>query len=129
MHIKSWVSPSDFYAVFVVIVLDFFAVLFHRCLSLKNLKPKNTLSYIICCSEAMKEATAVAAALAEVIVPQAGVTGMDSEIAATSVAVSATVGVAVAAVESVAVALAVNCNDGVVLGGNTTAGLISDERG
>ena len=75
----------------------------------------------------MKEATAVAAALAEkVIVPQAGVTGMDSEIAATSVAVSATVGVAVAAVESVAVALAVNCNDGVVLGGNTTAGLKAD---
>lgn len=30
-----------------VIVLDFFAALFHRCLSLKNLKPKNTLSYLI----------------------------------------------------------------------------------
>ena len=32
-----------------VIVLDFFAALFHRCLSLKNLKPKNTLSYLIFC--------------------------------------------------------------------------------
>ena len=54
---------------------------------------------------------------------------MDSEIVATYVAVSATVGAAVAAVESVAIALAVNCNNGAVLGGNTTAGLISDERG
>ena len=77
----------------------------------------------------MKEATAVAAALAKkVIVPQAGVTRMNSEITATSVAVSATVGAAVAAVESVAVALAVNCKNGAVLGGNTTAGLISDGR-
>ena len=92
-------------------------------------KSRKPLSDSSQCSEAMKEATAVAAALAEkVILPQAGVTGMDSEIAATSVAVSATVGVAVAAVESMAVALAVNCNDGVVLGGNTTAGLISDGR-
>ena len=65
----------------------------------------------------MKEATAVAAALAKkVIVPQAGVTRMNSEITATSVAVSATVGAAVAAVESVAVALAVNCKNGAVLG-------------
>ena len=54
---------------------------------------------------------------------------MDSEIVATYVAVSATVAAAVAAVESVAIALAVNCNNGAVLGGNTTAGLISDERG
>ena len=92
-------------------------------------KSRKPLSDSSQCSEAMKEATTVAAALAEkVILPQAGVTGMDSEIAATSVAVSATVGVAVAAVESMAVALAVNCNDGVVLGGNTTAGLISDGR-
>ena len=32
-----------------VIVLDFFAALFHRCLSLKNLIPKNTLSCLIFC--------------------------------------------------------------------------------
>ena len=41
---------------------------------------------------------------------------MDSKIVATYVAVSATVGAAVAAVESVAIALAVNCNNGAVLG-------------
>ena len=65
----------------------------------------------------------------KVIVPQTGVTGMDSEIAITFVVVSTTVGGAVAAVEAVAVALAVNCNNGAVLRGNTTAGLISDGRG
>ena len=78
----------------------------------------------------MKETTAVGTALAEkVIVPQASVTGMDSEIAATFVAVSATVDAAVAAVEAVGIALAVNCNNGAVLRGNPTAGLISDGRG
>ena len=78
----------------------------------------------------MKEATVVSLALAEkVIVPRGGMTGMDSEIAATSVAVSITVGEAVAAVEAVAVTLAVNCNNGAVLEGNTTAGLISHGRG
>ena len=54
---------------------------------------------------------------------------MDSEIVATYVAVSATVGAAVAAVESVTIALVVNCNNGAVLERNTTAGLISDGRG
>ena len=54
----------------------------------------------------------VATALAEkVIVSQAGVTGMDSEIAAASVAVSATVGAAMAATEAVAVALAGNSSN------------------
>ena len=47
----------------------------------------------------------VATALAEkVIVSQAGVTGMDYEIAAASVAVTTTVGAAMAATEAVAVA-------------------------
>ena len=58
---------------------------------------------------------------------------MDSEIAATSVTASATLGAAAAAAEAVAVALAAaktgNCNDGAVLGTNETAGLISDGRG
>ena len=53
----------------------------------------------------------VATALAEVIVSQAGVTGMDYEIAAASVAVSATVGAAMAATEAVAVALAGNSSN------------------
>ena len=54
----------------------------------------------------------VATALAEkVIVSQAGVTGMDFEIAAVSVAVSATVGAAMAATEAVAVALAGNSSN------------------
>ena len=72
----------------------------------------------------------VATALAEkVIVSQAGVTGMDSEIAAASVAVSATVGAAMAATEAVAVALAGNSSNGTMLLGSTTGGLISDVRG
>ena len=58
---------------------------------------------------------------------------MDSEIAATSVTASATLGAAAAVAEAVAVALAAaktgNCNNGAVLGGNTTGGLISDRRG
>ncbi|RMX50667.1 hypothetical protein pdam_00017158 [Pocillopora damicornis] len=54
----------------------------------------------------------VATALAEkVIVSQAGVTGMDYEIAAASVAVTATVGAAMAATEAVAVALAGNSSN------------------
>ena len=69
----------------------------------------------------------VATALAEkVIVSQAGATGMDSEIAAASVAVSATVGAAMAATEAVAVALAGNSSNGTMLWGSTTGGLISD---
>lgn len=68
----------------------------------------------------------IATALAEkVIVSQAGVTGMDYEIAAASVAVSATVGAAMAATEAAAVALADNSSNGTVLWGNTTGGLIS----
>ena len=68
----------------------------------------------------------IATALAEkVIVSQAGVTGMDFEIAAVSVAVSATVGAAMAATEAVAVALAGNSSNGTVLWGNTTGDLIS----
>ena len=79
----------------------------------------------------MKEAAAVATILAEkMILPQPAVTGMDSEIAEKSVVVCAVVGVATAAAEAVAVALAAaktgNCNNGAVLGGNTTGGLISD---
>ena len=31
----------------MVVVLDFFTVLFHRCSSFKSLKPNNTLSYLI----------------------------------------------------------------------------------
>ena len=54
----------------------------------------------------------VATALAEkVIVSQAGVTGMDYEIAAASVAVTTTVGAAMAATEAVAVALAGNSSN------------------
>ena len=67
------------------------------------------------------------------MVPQADLTGMDSEIVATSVSAYATLGAAAAAAEVVAVALAAaktgNCNNGAVLGGNTTASLISDGRG
>ena len=58
---------------------------------------------------------------------------MDSEIAATSVTASATLGAAAAVAEAVAVALAAaktgNCNNGTVLGTNEIAGLISDGRG
>ena len=72
----------------------------------------------------------VATALAEkVIVSQASMTGMDSEIAAASVAVSATVGAAMAATEAVAVSLAGNSSNGTMLWGSTTGGLISDVRG
>ena len=54
----------------------------------------------------------IATALAEkVIVSQAGVTGMDYEIAAASVAVTTTVGAAMAATEAVAVALAGNSSN------------------
>ena len=88
------------------------------------------------CIEAVKKAAAVATAWAKkVIVLQADGTGMDSEIAETSVAAPAVVGATAhaAAAEAVAVALASaktgNCNNEAVLGENATAGLISDERG
>ena len=86
------------------------------------------------CMEAVKETAAAATAWAKkVIVLQADGTGMDSEIADTSVAAPAVVGATAAAAEAVAIALASaktgNCNNEAVLGENTTAGLISDERG
>ncbi|CAH3160192.1 unnamed protein product, partial [Pocillopora meandrina] len=119
------INPTWGLCILLVIALSIVALsvaIYNMC----NVDHCNNLIYFYILAFAMKETTAVGTALAEkVIVPQASVTGMDSEIAATFVAVSATVDAAVAAVEAVAIALAVNCNNRAVLRGNPTAALPS----
>ncbi|XP_022806772.1 uncharacterized protein LOC111343846 isoform X1 [Stylophora pistillata] len=40
--------PADFYAIFAVIALESFALLFHCCVPFKNLKPRSTFCFSFC---------------------------------------------------------------------------------